>query len=120
MKVIDLLKRIEEEKYIPYQVKILDYSLDLPYRILTFDEELGIYKYWDGSEFETILDNFHLSTEVEIIRMNPPKIISEYVPLEQKIEKLEIFPDNKHYSNEVLYGKINEIIDKINGGKDER
>ena len=28
-------------------------------------------------------------------------------------KKLEILPNNEHYSNKVLYGKINEIIDYL-------
>jgi hypothetical protein len=28
-------------------------------------------------------------------------------------EKLEILPNNEQYSNEILYGKINEILDYL-------
>ena len=34
-------------------------------------------------------------------------------------EKLEILPDSEHYSNKVLYGKINEIIDYLKSKGDE-
>lgn len=43
-----------------------------------------------------------LDDEVEILE--EPKGIPK---------KLEILPDSEHYSNKVLYGKINEIIDTL-------
>lgn len=44
----------------------------------------------------------NLNKEVEILE--EPKGIPE---------KLEILPDSEHYSNEVLHGKINEILDYL-------
>ena len=50
---------------------------------------------WNGYNFNILND------EVEIIE-------KKKIP-----EKLEILPNNEQYSNEILYGKINEILDYL-------
>lgn len=72
-------------------------------------ENCEYYLYDDKTYISTdktrYFDNIYfteLNAEVEILK--EPKGIPE---------KLEILPNNEQYSNKVLYGKINEIIDTL-------
>lgn len=91
MKVIDLLNKIANGEVIG------ENKIKIDNNVITIDTLLGSY----------IFDKKRLNDEVEIIEED------------KKIEKLEILSDNEHYSNAVLYGKINEIIDYINGSDKE-
>lgn len=44
------------------------------------------------------------------IKVNTKSVVEEPKGIPKK---LEILPDSEHYSNKVLYGKINEIIDTL-------
>ena len=113
IKVIDLLNMISKGEEVPKRIKIKDTEYwfndeNKQYIYVPNDEICGcddIYSNtlilsYELSYDETLID--FLNTEVEILEE------------EKKIpEKLEILPDNEHYSNKVLYGKINEIIDYL-------
>lgn len=98
MKVIDLLNKISNGEDVPKRIKINDLSIPPIYRELTFDKDLNLYINCDEQEFTSVLDNYHLNYEIEIIE-------------DKKIDKLNehIFVDD--YS---IVLKINEIIDKVN------
>ena len=68
-----------------------------------FDGDIYMYKgeYEEYAMTDDISIEMSLNDEVEILE-------------EKKIpEKLEILPNNEQYSNKVLYGKINDIIDYL-------
>lgn len=97
MKVIDLLNKIANGEEVPKKIKIKD-------EIWIYDEI--DYRASDDRgylfEVHTRTNCQDLNEEIEILE--EPKGIPE---------KLEILPDSEHYSNKVLYGKINEIIDTL-------
>lgn len=99
MKIIDLLNKIANGEEVPKKIKYNNI-------ILSYDKDLSdYYKYYGEYLF------YHLFGKDKLDFLNNEVEILEE---EKKIpEKLEILPDNEHYSNEVLYGKINEIIDYL-------
>ena len=115
MKVIDLLNKIVKGEEVPKKVRVLDQTLLPEYQIITWNEDLNLYEYCDGCEFDRVLDKHHLEKYIEIIEDTPKE--------DNKIEKL----DNKiaYYSGTCetrwcdtemyIVDKINEIIDKVNG-----
>lgn len=126
MKVIDLLQRIANGE-IP---KTIVYDE----RYFTYDDKRQNYFAYDDSEIDwkyTVME--YINDKIEIIEEKemchkcgkyPAEYNQTYCEFclgiseeDKKIEKLEILPDNEHYSNAVLYGKVNEIIDKINKEK---
>ena len=102
--------------------KIYNYNDDLPKRILFRDRiyELDdynhyVYKETDG-KYGTYIDLFYETSNWELDDFLHEQVgIIENDEAEKKKlpEKLEILPDSEHYSNKVLYGKINEIIDYL-------
>ena len=103
MKVIDLLNKIANGEEVPEKIKYNDKIWRLASdRTYFIGSDYG-YDFWvahgdDKFEDEVIT----LNDEVEILE--EPKGIPE---------KLEILPNNEQYSNKVLYGKINEIIEYL-------
>lgn len=97
MKVIDILNKMaNDDNFRPDVIKFYD-------DLFTWDSQENDWKNEDNS-IGLLEYNFPntLNNEVEIIEE------------EKKIpEKLEILPDNEHYSNKILYGKINDIIDYL-------
>jgi len=95
MKVIDMLDRIAKGEEVKFKImetgEVLNLTKDMHLFSITYNEPV-----------EWFIDEEWLNYEVEIIEED------------KKIEKLKILPENEYYSNAVLYGKINEIIDKIN------
>lgn len=67
MKVIDLLNKIANGEEVPKKVKVLDMSLLSEYQIIIWNEDLGLYEYNDGCEFDRVLDKYHLEMYIEII-----------------------------------------------------
>lgn len=67
MKVIDLLNKIANGEEVPKKVKVLDMSLLPEYQIIIWNEDLGLYEYNDGCEFDRVLDKHHLEMYIEII-----------------------------------------------------
>lgn len=113
MKVIDLLQRIANKKDIPKVVKILDNTLLPDFRILEWNEDLELYEHIDRTEFNCVLDKYHLDIEVDIIE-EPPKedkkirhISNDYAYVFDE----QIQQDSLKY----IADKINEIIDRLNG-----
>ena len=112
MKVIDLLNKIangeEVPKKIKYHDKIYNYEeFNIGYGKDYFNAEWKIEKGYrhttsNNSYIYLNINDYRLNDEVEILE--EPKRIPE---------KLEILPNNEHYSNKVLYGKINELIDYL-------
>ena len=124
MTIIDLLVKIANNEEVPERIRVLGNEFkydnyDLKYINIKKDrddllEHIGFYK------------GLVLMGEVEII---------EDTPEEDKIEKFKVIKDNSGDSVELIYDgmkleltllqaiildKINEIIDKINGGENER
>lgn len=71
MKVIDLLVKIANGEKVPRKVRVLDESLLPEYRIITWNEDLNLYEYCDGCEFDRVLDKHHLEKYIEIIEDTP-------------------------------------------------
>lgn len=119
-----------------YYLEIRDYNLNDEVEIL--EEEIGLNA--NSVEFninndkrdcivtldenDLGIDKLHLEN-CYFYKENDKWYVKKYdfknFNLEEKEipEKLEILPDNDHYSNEVLYGKINEIIDYLKSKGDE-
>ena len=93
MKIIDLLNKIANGEEVPKYVQYYN-MLKNKTDIMMACKENIFYK----------LDQLEIQLNSRI----------EPVEEEKKIpEKLEILPNNEQYSNKVLYGKINEIIDYL-------
>lgn len=105
--VIDLLNKIAKGEEVP-KFKLKGHNA------------IWEYKY----EFEQFLwgtlnlDVLHcLNSEIEIIEDEEPDLFEMIEDMKNKpkhIEELEILSDNERYSNEVLYGKINELTKAVN------
>lgn len=110
MKVIDLLNKIANGEEVPKKVKVLDMSLLPEYQTITWNEDLKLYEYCDGCEFDRVLDKHHLEKYIKIIEDTPKE--------DNKIEKIKItsrFTRNQ----KVIIHKIDEIIDRLNGDDNE-
>lgn len=96
--------------------------IDIGNRVIYINTIEGLYKndYSDAYYVETSRGDYKITKTIYyqlkalLLSLND---VQEDTPKEDKklLEKLEMLPENEHYSNKVLYGKINEIIDKING-----
>ena len=111
MKIIDLLNKIANGEEVPQKIKVGNkiYNYETfnigkgdNYFTAEWEEVKGYRINYDDTYYYLEIRDYNLNDTVEILKE------------EKKIpEKLEILPDNEHYSNEVLYGKINEIIDYL-------
>jgi hypothetical protein len=124
MKVIDLLNKIANGER-PKKFKLHIYTEDFIYEL---SDNGGYYEINTDEEFtESINLIFCLNDEVEIIEDTPKE--------DKKIEKFKVIKDNSEDSVELIYNgmkleltllqaiildKINEIIDYMNGGENER
>lgn len=126
IRVIDLLNKIANGEEVPKKIKVNDLSLSPYYRELTFDEDLQLYIHNDENEFTSVLDNYHLNYEIEIIEDTPKE--------DKKIEKLDYLNSDYYYKNntygaisaeeivldiKAIENYINKIVDKINGDSNE-
>lgn len=121
MKVIDLLNMIVKGEEVPKKVRVLDQTLLPEYQIITWNEDLNLYEYCDGCEFDRVLDKHHLEKYIEIIEDTPKE--------DKKIEKLDIgtIVDDElqgliksiNLCNKEIQDKLNKIIDRLNGDSDE-
>ena len=93
MKVIDLLNKIANGEEVPnFIIDEVEYYMGAN----------GYLRECMGDDAQWYIDKSWLNTEARILE--EPKGIPE---------KLEILPNNEQYSNKVLYGKINEILDYL-------
>ena len=107
MKVIDLLNKIANEEEVPKKIRVLGNEFeydnnDFKYRSTEYGkddlfEHIGFYK------------GIVLNGEVEIIEDTPKE--------DKKIDRVSLLDVNTDYK---LKDILNEIIDKINGGENER
>ena len=108
-----------DNKHIETKVMVhIWYSYDNDNKTDIMNKKISFVKEIDFDECNNIVE---IPNELDI---NLAFIDNEYLldkeHIEKKIpEKLEMLPDNEHYSNKVLYGKINEIIDYLKSKGDE-
>ena len=97
MKIIDLLNKIANGEEVPKKIKYDNQIYELT------ENKIDWYCYYYARNF--------LWNEISLQELNDEVEILE----EEKeiLEKLEILSDKEHYSNKILYGKINEIIDYL-------
>ena len=111
MKIIDLLNKIANGEEIPGKIK--------------YDRKIyhyGNYIKWyisDNLWDELFIDKNNLNDEIEIIEDIPKEDTPKEEKKIAKIGKLNQVSNNKqHLNNYILRNKINEIIDRLNGGEE--
>ena len=102
MKVIDLLNKLYNNEEVPKRIKI-----GVCYLTLNKNKDNYIYDNSDEYYGDELIHWYDLGMKVEIIEED------------KKIEKLYGEPRHIYTENELyIVGKINEIIDKLNKGKE--
>lgn len=118
MKVIDLLNKIANGEEVPKKVRVLDMSILPEYQIIIWNENLGLYEYCDGCEFDRILDKHHLEKYVKIIE-DTPEENKEINNLQKRIDKAIRYIEPKMICEYIHTDYINNMIKLLKGEENE-
>lgn len=99
MKIIDLLNKIANGEKVPKKIKYSYYEYEFNEKEKEYQRCFNELNYGLGED-----------RRLDVILDEPVEILEEPKGIPKK---LEILPDSEHYSNKVLYGKINEILDYL-------
>lgn len=100
MKVIDLLNKKANGEEVPKKIRIDHWC----YKFEWIEHQSNYYDKHNEIDLMSCLSCDKEELNYEVHEIKEPKGIPE---------KLEILPNNEQYSNKVLYGKINEILDYL-------